>query len=175
MSAVFAVGKLRYYQPFMLLGSILVTVASGILTMLTTNQTVAIVVVGQVLVGIGTGAAPLALVAHQDALPREDIPIGIGILLTATYLGSALALAVAQTVFASLFQRDLAKILNSQDLTSIMDIGATNVRNLVPPSAELDDLLISTVMLLHGAGSCPSCLLVCQGWQFYSLSGTRWI
>jgi hypothetical protein len=88
----------------------------------------------QILAGAGTGlGTSLPLLAVQDVVEPSDIPIGYAVVLTAGYLTSSIALATAQSVFAtrlkSQFGRQLPEINTD---TLINTSGATNIRILLP-------------------------------------------
>jgi hypothetical protein len=135
MAGTTLTGKLRYYQPFMLAGAILLTVGSGVLTTLRPGVSAAVWVVCEIVTGAGTGlATPLPLLAVQDALPPSDVPIGYAVVLTSGYLGSSIALAISQAVFASRLKSSLQSQLPSVDLDAIINSGATDIKNWVPSS-----------------------------------------
>ena len=128
-----ATGKLHYYQPFMLLGAIMLTVGCGVLTTLSPSSSNAVWIVCEILAGGGSGlGSPLTFLAVQDVLPRCDVPVGYALLLTAGYLGSSIALAIAQAVFASRLRTQISVELPSVDYSRITDSGATNMRALLP-------------------------------------------
>ena len=133
MAGMTLTGKLRYYHPFMLLGAVLLTVGSGVLTTLRPDASAANWVIGEVLAGAGTGlGSPLPLLAVQDTLPPSDVPIGYAVVLTAGYLGSSIALAVNQAVFASRLKRSILLQLHGINPDVIINAGATELRNLIP-------------------------------------------
>lgn len=133
MAGMILTGKLHYYQPFMLLGAVLLTVGSGLLTTLSPSAPAATWLVGEILAGTGAGlGSPLPLLAVQDALPSGDVPIGYTVVLTASYLGSSIALAIAQAVFASRLKHDILLQLPEVDPNAIVNAGATDLKNLIP-------------------------------------------
>lgn len=125
-------GKLRYYHPFMLLGAMLLAIGSGLLTMLHPTASKKWVAY-EILAGAGTGlGSPLPLLAVQDALSPSDVPIGFGVVLTAGYLVSSVALAIAQAVFASRLKNAVRQQLPSIDPNTIGGTGATDLKSLLP-------------------------------------------
>ncbi|TGO24600.1 hypothetical protein BPAE_0099g00360 [Botrytis paeoniae] len=125
-------GKLRYYHPFMLVGAMLLTIGSGLLT--TLHPTASNKWVGyEILAGAGTGlGSPLPLLAVQDALLPSDVSIGYGVVLTAGYLLSSIALAIAQAVFASLLKSAIHQQLPGIDPENIGSTGVTDLKLLFP-------------------------------------------
>ena len=108
MASTTLTGKLRYYHPLMLLGAVLLIVESGVLTILRPCASAVNWVIGEVLAGAGTGfGSSLPLLAVQDTLSPGDVPIGYAVVLTAGYLGSSVALAISQAVFADRLKRNI--------------------------------------------------------------------
>jgi hypothetical protein len=133
MTATLLTGKLHYYHPFMLLGAVLLTIGSGLLTTLHPGTSWARWVLFQILAGAGTGlGTSLPLLAVQDALQPGDVPIGYAVVLTAGYLASSIALAIAQALFASRLKSDITQQLPGIDPHAIINAGATDLEDLVP-------------------------------------------
>ena len=148
MAGTTMTGKLRYYHPFMLLGAAILTVGSGVLTLLRPGTSTAKWVIGEILVGAGTGlGSPLPLLAVQDILPKGDVPIGYAIVLTTGYLGSSIALAISQAVFASRLKRSIAHQLPGVDPNAIINAGATDLRSLIPSNSYHQALQIINMAL----------------------------
>ena len=131
----FLTGKLHYYQPFMILGAIILSIGCGLLTRLGPFQGVGIWIVGEILTGFGTGlGSPLCYLAVHDALPHEDAPIGFSVLLTIGNLGASIALASAQAIFASTLDQSTISQHTSITPDTIFRVGATDLRALIPAS-----------------------------------------
>jgi len=126
-------GKLHYYHPLMLFGAVLLTVGSGVLTTLRPGASTASWVVGELLAGAGTGSGTsLPLLAVQDTLQASDVPVGYAVVLTAGYLGSSIALAIAQAVFASRLKHLILLQLPGVTPKVVINAGATDIRNSMP-------------------------------------------
>lgn len=133
MTGTALTGKFRYDHPFMLLGAIVLTVGNGVLTTLRPGVSTAKWLVGEILAGAGTGlGSPLPLLAVQDVLPRSDVSIGYAIVLTTGYLGSSIALAVSQAVFASRLKRSIHLQLVGVNSDVIINAGATELKDVLP-------------------------------------------
>lgn len=116
----------------MLVGAIILTVGSGVTTILRPESSAAVWVFCEILVGLGAGlGTSLPLVAVQDAVPRSEVPISYAVVLTAGYLGSSIALAIAQAVFASRLKAEIREGLPGFSPDAIVNAGATDLRNLV--------------------------------------------
>ncbi|KAL9615760.1 MAG: hypothetical protein Q9160_009280 [Pyrenula sp. 1 TL-2023] len=133
-SAAALAGKLGYYHPFMIFGSIALTLGTAFLTTLTPESSTAKWAALQVIAGMGAGSGgQLPLIAVQDALAKTDVPIGYAVALSSGYLGPTAALAIVQAVFGSI----LTSGLKGQDILGVdpnivKEAGATSWRDKVP-------------------------------------------
>ncbi|TEA12278.1 Aspyridones efflux protein [Colletotrichum sidae] len=136
-----AVTKLGYYQPFMLAGTILVSVGAGLLSTLKPSSGARYWIPFQVVAGLGIGASTQqAAVAVQTSLGESDVAIGVAVVLFFQCFGPTTAITVAQAVFASVLRSGVSSKLPGLDPKSIQESGATNLRNLVP-EGEFETLL----------------------------------
>ena len=132
-SAATLAGKLGYYHPFMILGSVTLTLGTGLITTLASRSSVAKWVVFQILAGIGAGSGgQLPLIAVQDALAKDDVPIGYAVVLSSGYLGPTAALAIAQAVFGSVLTSRLKQDVPGVDPDVVKHAGTTDWRQVVP-------------------------------------------
>ena len=126
-------GKLRYYQPFMLLSAICLTVGSGLFAKLQSDTPPVKWVIYEIIVGAGTGVGTaLPLLAVQDILQPSDVPVEYAVVLAAGYLGSSIALALSQAIFASRLKQNILTGLPGIGPLVISNAGATDLRNLLP-------------------------------------------
>jgi hypothetical protein len=144
-------GKLHYYHPFMLLGALLLTVGSGMLTTMHPESSLAKWIGYEILAGAGTGfGTALPLLAVQDALQPSDVSIGFAVVLTAGYLASSIALAVAEAVFVSQLKRQIRNQIPGVDPESIIATsGTTDLRNLLPKNLYEQGLQVYSTALTH--------------------------
>lgn len=155
----------------MLVGSVLLTVGSGVLTILNLRSSAAVWVVPELLAGAGTGlGTSLLLLAVRDVMEESDVSIGFGTVLTAGYLGSSIALAVTQTIFASRLKTAIQSKLPSVNPQSIVVSGATNFLGFVPQDVYGEALqLVNTAFIqsLYMA-------VVLAGISAFSVLGFKW-
>ena len=131
-SAATLAGKLGYYHPFMIFGSIALTIGTGLITTLTSRSSVAMWVLFQILAGIGAGSGgQLPLIAVQDALAEEDVPVRYAVVLSSGYLGPTTALAIAQVVFGSVLPSRLKQGIPDVDPDVVKHTGTTDWRQSV--------------------------------------------
>lgn len=126
------VSRVGVYKPFMILSAILVPIGAGILSLLkpTTNHSEWIGF--QVLFGFGVGVGfQQPNVAAQTVLPRADVPTGIAVIFFALGLGATVSVAIGQSILDNRLISGLSGI-KGFDPHKIVDVGATQLRNVLP-------------------------------------------
>lgn len=164
-----------YYTPFLILGSVLMSVGGGLLYTLKTDASTGVWVGYQILFSAGLGMSlEQCNIAIQTVLPREKIPAGTSLIILVRSLGGSIAIAICQTVFEQKLRKNLADILPGADLSII---GGSGANTLVPNAqAELggDKAAVQEVLdlynnalvqaflvaLILGALTLPAALLV---------------
>ena len=147
-----AVGRLGLYIPFMLMGSVIFTIASGLIHTLGVDTPAGNWIGYQILAGTGTGStlqlvseakepffwlnltdAFQSAVSIQAALSSQDMPIGNAFIVFFQYLGSSLAVSVAQSIFSNALRQKLADSVPGVDPDTIIKAGATNIPAATAP------------------------------------------
>ena len=137
-----AVSIVGYYTPFALLTSIITPIATGLLTTLAVEESSARLICFQALFGFGVAIGFQApLVAAQTVLAQKDVPIGIACIQFAQYLGPAIFITVAQTLFEGRLTSDLAKFAPGVDAHALENMGLSDLKNLVGDRNIVDVLL----------------------------------
>ncbi|KJZ69116.1 hypothetical protein HIM_11495 [Hirsutella minnesotensis 3608] len=136
IAAIFSGGwivtKLGYVQPFMLAGTVLVSIGSGLLSTLQASSGAGKWIPFQIIAGLGIGASTeQPSVAVQSFLAEEDAPIGVALVLFFRNLGPSIFISVANSVFAQTLASDLETLLPNVDTHLIISSGATAMRDLV--------------------------------------------
>lgn len=127
------VAIIGHYAPFMIAGTVLASVGSGLLTLFTPDTTMAKWIGYQALVGLGIGFGwQQPLVAVQTVLDLADVPIATAMLSFAQTLGGSLFVSVAQTAFSNKLAQELAGRAPDLDVSAILDGGAADLAKLVP-------------------------------------------
>ncbi|KAJ0166958.1 putative HC-toxin efflux carrier TOXA [Colletotrichum tanaceti] len=102
---VMAIG---FYNPFVIMGSILAVAGSAVLMVIKADTSLGMLVGAQILVGTGVGfGGEQANVAVQAVLPNEKIPKGTSLTLFTRLLGVALSIPIAQSVLQQELSRNL--------------------------------------------------------------------
>ncbi|KAL6857305.1 major facilitator superfamily domain-containing protein [Trichoderma novae-zelandiae] len=141
LSSGFIISKIGYYTPFFLLSSILAAIGGGLLSMLTPETGHSKWIGFQVIFGLGLGfGSQQALNVVQTVLDRSDIATGSALVMFTRFLGSAIFLPVAQTIFLGTLV-DKTSNIPGIDPNSVVTAGATELKNLVPAD-DLKTLLV---------------------------------
>jgi EmrB/QacA subfamily drug resistance transporter len=125
--------RIGYYTPFMILGSSLMSVGTGLLTTWNVNTSSSAWIGYQVILGLGVGCTMQhPNLAVQVVLPKQDVPTGTAVLSLCQTLGGAVFAAVGQNLYIDKFSSSLKKI-GGLDPKHILQSGATDLTNAVPP------------------------------------------
>ncbi|KXT02357.1 hypothetical protein AC578_188 [Pseudocercospora eumusae] len=128
-----AVTYIGYYTPFAILSSILIAIGTGLLTTWQTNTGSAEWIGYQVLCGLGVGFGfQQTMLAAQTCLPKEDVPIGTAIVVFFQTLGGALFVSAANNIFNNKLLSGIAGIVPGLSPQTILETGATALRNVIP-------------------------------------------
>ncbi|KAI9150509.1 putative HC-toxin efflux carrier TOXA 13 [Paramyrothecium foliicola] len=130
-----------YYTPFMIFGICIMAVGGGLLYTLQVNTPSPRWIGYQILYGFGSGCAMQAPnLAAQTVLAKEDVSIGIALMLFGQLLGGTIFVSVAQNVLSNQLLQRLSS-LPGLDPETILDTGATSLVNL--PSAIKPKVLLA--------------------------------
>ncbi|KAJ5732008.1 hypothetical protein N7493_003489 [Penicillium malachiteum] len=129
-----AVSKWGYYNPFMFVGVILLSIGAGLLHTFNPDIGRSKWIGYQVMFGLGLGLGfQQANVAVQTCLATVDVPVGASLLMFAQQLSGAVFLSVAETLFQNFLVDNLKKV-SGVDAAKVVAAGATAFRNIVPQS-----------------------------------------
>lgn len=130
----FLTSKIGYYTPFMIAGSILAPIGTGLLTTLTPSTANGAIIGFQVLTGFGIGLGiQQSMLAAQTVLPRRDGPQGSSLMILCQMLGGSIFASVAQSVLEQKLVANIETLrVPGLDVTAIVNTGATTVKELVP-------------------------------------------
>jgi predicted MFS family arabinose efflux permease len=138
----FLINRISYYTPFMIGGSVLMSIGAGLMTTFTPHTSAGKWIRYQILwaVGCGMSLRPIpsllfealltyilgmqqASLAAQAVLPRPDAPIGISLVFFAQSLGGSVFLSVDQAIYSNKLSANLGDLANvtASGVTSIHD------------------------------------------------------
>jgi hypothetical protein len=97
-----------------------------------------------------------ANVAVQTVLNKRDVPIGASLISLAQTLGGAIFISVGENIFNNKLKAEVLQI-KGVDMSLVMNTGATEIRNVIPPqllgsvlkvynAALMDDIYISAAV-----------------------------
>ena len=155
--------RLGYYTPFMIASSILMPVATGLLTTWDQSTDLALLIVYFALAGLAAGIGfQCPQNAVQTGLSKEDVPLGLALVLFAQSLGPTVSISIAQAVFTNRLSGNLRQNLPSANATKIEGLGLTDIsseftgNDLVRVRLALNESITQTWYLALGL----ACLLI---------------
>ncbi|KAJ5144516.1 hypothetical protein N7448_001908 [Penicillium atrosanguineum] len=117
-----------YYNPIMILASIVMVVGAVLLSTLTPKSGDAMWISYQILMGIGVGLGmQQPFIVVQNMLPDDDIPTGTAVITIAQTLGGAIFISVAQNVFQNRFSRVLHAKDPAANVAEVLSAGTTTL------------------------------------------------
>jgi len=88
----------------------------------------------QVIAGAGVGLIlQVPLIAAQTVLKMEDVPTGTAVMVFTQSLGGALFISVGQNIFNNELVKGLAANIPGIDTSSVLQMGATSLKNAFDP------------------------------------------
>lgn len=132
----FAVSWLGYYTPFMILGTVLMSIGAGLLTTITPETPKVPLVLFPVLFGAGIGVGfQQPIIGCQAALPKEDIPVGTSIIVFGQTIGAAIVLSAGDSVFQTRLTANIKEYLNIslENSAQILQTGPNSMINTLAP------------------------------------------
>ncbi|RMZ77829.1 hypothetical protein DV737_g4181, partial [Chaetothyriales sp. CBS 132003] len=134
MAAGFIVTKVGFFNPPALLGPVLASIGSGLITTFELDMHAAKWAGYEVLAAAGIGTViQQGVVAVQAVLPPKLIPIGTALIMFSQSLSRAIFVSVGNTLLQNQLLGGLEEArLPGVDIGKVLESGVTNVRHLVP-------------------------------------------
>ena len=131
-----SVALFGYYNPFILMGTILMAVSCGLFTTFQRDTSHQRWIPYEVIQGLGTGmTVAMPSIAAQAVLEPKDIPVGNSIILLFQFFGASVILAISQAIFSNKLVSGLSKLqssgLSPHDIQRILKAGSGAVRSVV--------------------------------------------
>jgi hypothetical protein len=128
------VTALGHYAPFMIIGTILMSIGAGLLSTFNPDTTTPVWIGYQIIFGAGVGLGmQQPLMAVQTVLDIKDVPTGTSIIVFLQTIGGALFVSVAQSVFTNQLVESLATYVPTLDASIVLATGATNLQQTLSP------------------------------------------
>ncbi|KAI3003083.1 hypothetical protein CBS147346_5548 [Aspergillus niger] len=124
---------LGYPNPYMLLGTGLMSIATGLFSTLSQRTPHQQWIPFQVLQGLGVGMTlSMPYVATQAVLKPEDVPVGTSLLQCFQFFGASVNLAIAEAIFENkLVSRLDSRGFNGHEIDDILRAGSAEARSVV--------------------------------------------
>jgi hypothetical protein len=132
---------LGYYTPFMILASVCMPVAAGLMTTYDLHSSLAKMILYSGFVGFSGGIGfqgPQA--AMQTTLSTADVNLGIGVILFGQSMGPAIFIAIAQVIFTNELSSILEDVIPGLSPAYIEQHGLDGIKTGVP-AQRLDEVL----------------------------------
>ncbi|KAF2683133.1 MFS general substrate transporter [Lentithecium fluviatile CBS 122367] len=125
---------LGYYNPWIILGPALMSIAGGLLSTLKVTSGSAEWIGYQVINGLGAGCFITGpMIAVQAVLSPADTPVGIAIVTFFQMFGGALMAALSQTIFNEQLLKQLARNVPGIDVGALLAAGTSAIHKVVTP------------------------------------------
>ncbi|EOO03313.1 putative major facilitator superfamily transporter protein [Phaeoacremonium minimum UCRPA7] len=155
----------------MFFAAVVAPIGAGLLTTLHPDSGHSRWIAYQFLYGIGLGASvQSALLAAQATLPLSDVAIGTAIINFSQQFGGALFVSVGENVFLNNLASGL-KTIPGLDVTSVLNTGATELRDTVPAQylekvvSTYNDALMKTMTVAAAMSALSILGVVCVEWK----------
>ncbi|KAI9778732.1 MAG: hypothetical protein M1839_007963 [Geoglossum umbratile] len=137
----FLITLVGQYVPFIIGGTALFCIGSGLISMYTTHTPLGKWFGYQVLAGAGIGVGFQGpILAIQTVLPLEDVPVGTACVMFFQSLGGALFISIGQTVFQNGLIRGTHQFAPDIDPKLLLNAGATMIRTVLERAGKLNEL-----------------------------------
>lgn len=122
------VGKIGYFQPFLILGAILATIGAGLMYSLDIHSSAGESIGYQVLFGAGLGTAiQIPVIAAQALSAMVDIPLVTASILFFQLGSGAFAVSAAQSIFNNVLIKKLPALAPGVSAADILAAGPTGI------------------------------------------------
>lgn len=112
-----------YYAPFMILGTVLMSVGAGLLSTFSPSTSAALRIVYPALFGLGVGLSfQQPIIAAQTVLSEEDVPLGTTVIVFGQSIGAAIVISIANSVFANRVTSSISDIVGGMEGLDTEDI-----------------------------------------------------
>jgi len=127
---------LGYYTPLMIASSIIMPIASGLLSTLKPNSPSSRWIGYQALFGFGVGLGiQTPLLVIQTVLPEADIPVATSLITLTQSLFGSIFIAIAQNIFGNQLETNIHTVLPNFDTGILLNGGATTIVQQISPGS----------------------------------------
>ncbi|KAL7803484.1 major facilitator superfamily transporter [Trichoderma aethiopicum] len=128
------IGKIGYYLPWSVASGAITAVGSGLMSTFTPESSSAEWIGYQVIAGVGRGCGVTTpMVAVQNILPPDQIPLGMSLVAFCQSFGGTLSLTAAQVIFNYSLREGLRRFAPTVDFDTVITAGVSGIRKAVKP------------------------------------------
>jgi len=167
------ISKLGWYIPWSMASAVLTPIAAGLMSTFTPHTPAAEWIGYQIIAGIGRGCGmQIAVVAVQNSLPQQDVPIGTAIVVFSQTFGGSLFLSLGELVFSNGLNHGLKQYAPAVNAAAVISAGATGIRQVVSAGDLAGVLQAYTLAIDHvfylalGSSAMTSVFCWGMGWRF---------
>ncbi|KAF4766121.1 hypothetical protein HAV15_010702 [Penicillium sp. str.  len=140
-----AIGKVGYYQPFLMLGSMFVTIGSAMIYTLEPNSGSGKYIGYQVLASIGSGLIiQLKVIVAQAISKRVDMSVTVGSVLFFQFIGGTVGVAASTNIMNNVLISSLPAD-GRISASDVLSAGSTGLAKMFPNPADLK-IVVSAYM-----------------------------
>ncbi|PLN79467.1 major facilitator superfamily domain-containing protein [Aspergillus taichungensis] len=137
------VTRLGYYLPFSLMGSILASIAAGLISTYSLTTPLQRRIGYQILLGAGHGLGlQMPMIALQSSVQPQQIPVSVAVLMFGPQLAGALLVSFGNTILTNSLVTLIPQYAPDVDPAIVVTAGATSFRNEISPS-DLTNVLVA--------------------------------
>lgn len=126
----------RHYKPLLVVGALLATCGAVLIGTLDADASPRMWIAYEVITAMGIGLSlQVPMIANQAAVPDSDIAAVTSMTLFTEMFGTTLFVAAGEAAFTNRLVTSLARHAPSIDPISVVNTGATQIRQTFPPSA----------------------------------------
>ncbi|KAH8732612.1 major facilitator superfamily domain-containing protein [Phaeosphaeriaceae sp. PMI808] len=167
-----AVSKIGYVIPVAIFSTVLLSIGTGLYSLLQPGSSSAKWIIFQILGGVGFGAGlQLPVVAVQVAMNGEELASSIAFVIFSQAFGPTIAMTLYNIIFLKSMKSQVSRYAPNVSPTAIINAGATGFRSFVSP-VDLPGVLkayansIGRVFYLAAALSAACGIFLCgMGWH----------
>ncbi|KAE9370273.1 putative MFS multidrug transporter [Stipitochalara longipes BDJ] len=172
------VGRVGYYLPFIVAGTMFTSIGTGLMSTLVSTSSTGKWIGYQIIAGVGRGLTlQMPILAIQNNLAPQDIPVGMSLVMFSQNMGAALFVSFAQTILSTTLVHELPILAPGINVEAVIAAGASNFRDVVPKALLRGvlfayDRAIDRVFYL-AAGSAVAGFVVCWGMGWKSVKKVK--
>ncbi|KIM97836.1 hypothetical protein OIDMADRAFT_203035 [Oidiodendron maius Zn] len=132
ITAGILVGRLGYYLPWVIGGTALTAIGSGLMSTFTPTSSTGIWIGFQIISGFGRGSGlQMPVLAMQNSVKPAEVPVAMSLIIFFQNIGASLFLSFAQTTFSSGLVHALPIFAPDVNVQAVINAGASGFRNVV--------------------------------------------